>query len=125
MSKKIVAVYQNELNIGQTGLTPFIRIWNLDITPPSIILSSGVMTEIGEGAYYYNFTTYTGTVSYLFRCDGGSEMDGLNRYVWSTNENDPASIASGVWDAQRSDHTTDGTFGEGYSDTSGWTVTAG
>jgi len=49
-------------------------------------------------------------------------MEGLSRYTWSTNELDPASIASGVWDAPRYQHTTDGTFGEGYSTTENWSA---
>ncbi len=125
MSKKIIAIYQNELNTGISGLLPVVKIWNLDATPPSVVITSGLMTEVGEGAYLYNFTGYVGTISYLFRCDGGEELAGINRYVWSSNELDPATIASGVWDEYRYNHTNEDTFGAGYSDTTGWSVTAG
>ncbi len=123
MAKSIVAIYQDDLGESVTGLSAVINIWN--ITNPaavSLLISGASMTEVGYGAYIYSFTAYSGTLAYLFRCDGSSVMDGLNRYVWSTNDIDPATVAEQVWDSTRLDHTTDGTFGEGYSTTEGWTI---
>ncbi len=121
MSKKIIAIYEDDLGLPVTGLTPTVKIWLLESTP-TLIISGVVMTEIADGAYYYNFLAYTGIYSYLFRCDGGTSMDGLNRYSWSSNELDPATIASGVWDENRYTYTDSGTFGHGYSTTEGWTI---
>lgn len=123
MSKGIVAIYQDDLGVPVSGLSPIIKIW--DITVPStvgIAVASGNMSEIGEGAYIYDFTNYSGTLSYLIRCDGGAAMDGLDRYVWSTNEIDPATVADQVWSEERINHTSSGTFGEGYSETEGWSI---
>lgn len=123
MAKGIIAIYQDDLGIGVSGLTPDIKIWNItDASNVEVIISGTSMAEISEGAYIYNFVDYSGTYSYLFRCDGGAEMDGLDRYVWSTNEIDPATVADQVWSETRVDHTTSGTFGHGYSTTEGWSI---
>lgn len=125
MAKSIVAIYQDDLGEPVTGLSATIHVWNITVPESTTLIVSGAaMTEIGYGAYVYSFTAYSGTLSYLFRCDGSSAMDGLDRYVWSTNEVDPVTIAEQVWDATRLDHTTDGTFGEGYSTTEGWSSSA-
>jgi hypothetical protein len=123
MARSIIAIYEDDLGVAVSGLSALITVWNItDPASPTKIISGLAMTEIGEGAYIYNFVAYSGELSYLFKCDGGAEMDGLDRYVWSTNETDPASIADQVWGEARVDHTASGTFGHGYSTTEGWSI---
>jgi len=123
MAKSIIAIYENDLGQPVTGLSATIDVWNITDPDSSIKIVSGqAMVEIGDGAYIYNFLAYSGELSYLFRCDGSSAMDGLNRYVWSTNENDPVHVADRVWDESRVSHTSPGTFGHGYSTTEGWSI---
>lgn len=123
MAKSIIAIYQNDLGEAVTGLSATINIWNItDPYSPTILISGAAMSEIGYGAYIYSFTAYSGALAYLFRCDGSSAMAGLNRYVWSTNDIDPGPIADQVWSEARVDHTSSGSFGQGYSTTEGWTI---
>ena len=90
---------------------------------PVVMFGLAAMSGRGDGAYIYSFTAYSGALAYLFKCDGSAVMDGLDRYVWSTNDVDPVTMAEQVWSEARSDHTASGTFGEGYSTTEGWSTT--
>ncbi|MCP4651575.1 MAG: hypothetical protein GY853_16045 [PVC group bacterium] len=66
-----------------TGLTPTIRIRQMDGT---LLITDAVMTEIGDGSYYYDYTTYDPDIPVTMRCDGGDVLSGHDRYSYATNE---------------------------------------
>jgi hypothetical protein len=115
-----------------TGLTPTIRIWNVEDTSNTLIVpSSGpdpIMSEVGDGFYNFVFTTTLGfdpLKTYVTRTDGGSSLsitDG--RYQTSSidlTENtsntttittaDITAIVDGVWNEPTASHTSSGTMG--------------
>jgi hypothetical protein len=69
------------------------------------------MSEVGDGFYKYDFTSYSGTVNYAIRCDGGPTISGSERYTYSTNDNFIEDIEDAVWNAQLSNHQVSGSFG--------------
>tara|TARA_Y100000310_G_scaffold342477_1_gene445918 strand:+ start:805 stop:1278 length:474 start_codon:yes stop_codon:yes gene_type:complete len=88
-----------------TSLSPTVHIRNL--SDNSLVVSGSAMSEVGDGFYKYNFTTYTGSVNYAIRSDGGDSLSGQDRYQFAGNEN----FVDDIWNEQTSDHTTSGSFG--------------
>jgi hypothetical protein len=64
------------------------------------------MTEVGDGGYKYNFTTFDQTKDYLIRCDGGGVLPIAERYAFSGNNFVGETVIAGaVWDELLSGHT--------------------
>jgi len=117
--------------IPTSGLSPTIRIWEVDGSTYTLIvgLSSGTglpidgaMTEIfdsgsppsSDGFYTFLFTDsigYDPTKKYLIRTDGSASLSDTDRY--QTGEIDPIeeTIINGVWDEQISEHIAAGSTG--------------
>jgi len=115
-----------------TGLTPTIRIWDVDGASQTLIIGSpngtgsnidGTMVEVDDGTsqdgfYKYEFTVGLGfdvTRTYLARVDGGAALNRLRYQVvrFDPNTNLGANeVADAVWDASVIDHNTVGTMGE-------------
>lgn len=91
----IISFFSNA-GVPVTSLSPTIDIWTDDGTQ---VVSSGVMTEVDGGFYKYDFSTYDGSLNYVFRSDGGVSLADSDRYTFGSNE-----IAS-VWDEDVNDHT--------------------
>jgi len=72
-------------NLGEpaTGLSPTIRIRKMDGT---LVVTDGAMTEIGDGSYYYDFTTFDYDIDYVYRCDGGNTLNGSERYIYGRTD---------------------------------------
>ena len=107
MSKTISSLFTSG-GTPVTGLSPTIRIWQVDTGGDSLIVTDAAMTEIGDGFYKYEFLTYDPTLEYLFRTDGGASLPASERYQRGSNRNS----AHEVWDANTADHNNAGTFGE-------------
>lgn len=70
--------------IPESGLSPKLQIRELPSN--TIILNDQIMTELANGQYYYDFSTYDPSKSYIFFVDANTdEVD--NRYQTSINEN--------------------------------------
>lgn len=67
-----------------TGLSPTIRIRRVDTQ--TLVVTDAAATEIGEGAYFYDFTTFDPTLNYTFRFDGGVSLGNADRYTYGTFE---------------------------------------
>jgi len=67
----------------KTGLSPTITVTKLDGT---IVVNAQAMTEVSNGFYYYDFSTYDEDEDYCIRADGTSSLSGSDRYVYATNE---------------------------------------
>lgn len=114
MTTKIITSFFTKAGVPQTGLVPTINIWQLDPTNPSIntlIINGDLLTEIGQGLYRYNFTTYDITQNYLFLIDGGATLSNGERYNVAANESYIDDVSSGVWNEPATSHTGTGTMG--------------
>ncbi len=63
-------------SVTASGLSPTIRIRNVE---NGAVAASGVMTELGEGFYTYDFAGYAITTEYVILCDAVILSD-LDRY---------------------------------------------
>lgn len=101
-----------------TGLTPTVRIWEVTETTESLIINGASLTEVGDGFYRYNFTTYDQTKDYMFRVDGGSSLVNSDRYQFGSTlytkleQETIDKISHDVWEEPAGDHLTGGTVGE-------------
>ncbi len=68
-----------------TGLTPTIRI--REIPAGTLVVTDDLMTEVGDGFYNYDFTSYDSNKDYSIRSDGGVTLPESERYVYAGNEN--------------------------------------
>jgi len=70
----------------KTGLTPIVGAWEMDGTV-SVNPVTQTMTEIGNGLYYYSWTTYDETKDYAIRLDSDDgTMSDSDRYKFGTND---------------------------------------
>ncbi len=66
------------------------------------------MTEVGDGFYSYDFTTYDEELDYSIRCDGSSSItNDAERYTYAGNE----SYMEDILDASINDHDSIGSVG--------------
>lgn len=100
-----------------TGLTPTLLMYSLTGTTETLVIPSATMTEVGNGFYQYNFSTYDPTQEYVFRIDGGATLTNNVRWqagsiqVATLADTTQQSIATNVWSATASSYTTTGTTG--------------
>lgn len=92
-----VAAFFTENGVPKTLLTPTLRIRNLATN--ALVVTDAAMSEVGDGWYKYNFTTYSASVEYAIRCDGGAGLPANERYVVAGNDEPSGGlIADAVWD---------------------------
>lgn len=105
------------------GLSPTIRIWEVDGTSHTLVLGGSpvqTMIEVGDGFYKFEFTTalgYDATKNYVFRAFGGAGLPVTERYQEGATEEvsvideDKEDIVDQVWDETATDHVAAGSFG--------------
>ncbi len=105
MTKKITTFFTDN-GAPKTGLSATIRIRNLATN--ALVVTNAAMTEVGDGFYSYDFTSYDEDDEYAIRCDGSATLtsDG-ERYTYAGNE----SYVEDIWDAQVVDHQVPGSMG--------------
>lgn len=111
MSKIIASLFASS-GTPLLGLSPTIRIWEVD-TPDVLVVVDAPMVEVGDGFYKYEFTTYDARKEYLFRTDGGAGLSDGDRYQSSSNRNSAAE----VWERDASSPRV-GSYGEVVNDIS-------
>lgn len=105
MTKKISAFF-TDAGTPKTGLSATIRIRKL--SDNSLVVTDAAMTEVGDGFYSYDFTTYDIEEEYTIRCDGSATLtNNLDRYTYAGNE----SYSEDIWETETTDHLTAGTMG--------------
>lgn len=82
--------------VPETGLSS-VTIRIRKISDNSLVITDEAMSEVGDGSYKYDFTTYDGTIDYVFRCDGGNTLPDSERYTYGSNESFSQDIADNVW----------------------------
>lgn len=71
--------------VPKTSLTPTIKI--IEVPSGTVVVNGLSMSELSNGFYYYNFSTYDYTKDYAILCDGGISLSDSERYVYAGNEN--------------------------------------
>lgn len=79
------------------GLTPVISIRNVDTL--ALVVNTASMSEVGDGWYKYNFTTYTASVDYAMTIDARTDAVDA-RYSFAGNEN----FAEDIWSTPQATH---------------------
>jgi len=106
----ILAYFSNS-GTPATGLTtPTIRI--RDLSSGSLLVNDSTMTEVGDGFYSYDFTTYDKNKDYSIRCDGTAVLVDTDRYVYAGNENYIDDTVNGIWSEPLSGYSGIGTAGK-------------
>jgi hypothetical protein len=112
VTTKIISVFFTDNGTPVLGLVPTINIWELDIPVSNVlVVTNGLLTEIGEGLYRYDFTTYDYTKNYAFVIDGGATLTGSDRYKYGGNESYEEDISYQVWEETATNHLTTNTMG--------------
>jgi len=91
----ILTVFFVENGIPKTGLSPTIRIRNVDTN--ALIVTDASMSEVGDGFYKYDFASYDASINYVIRMDGGDTLANAERYCVAANESYREDVASQVW----------------------------
>ena len=81
-TKNITAHFIDDDGNPATGLTPTIRIRDLDDN--SLLITDAVCAEIGDGGYRYDFIDYDVSKAYQIRVDAGSSI--TYRYAFGFNK---------------------------------------
>jgi hypothetical protein len=105
-----LTVFFTESSIPKTGLSPTVKI--RDVSDNSVVVNGGALTEVGDGWYKYDFTTFDDTKNYTILFDGGAALPNSERYAASGSTGlTQSNVASAVWDEDLSTHDTLGTAG--------------
>jgi hypothetical protein len=88
--------------IPETGLIPTVRI--RDISDDSLVITDSTASEVGDGWYKYDFTSYDGTKEYAITFDGGSSLIDSERYTYGSNDSFVEDIVDEVWKGKPSEH---------------------
>jgi len=91
-SLMIISCFFTDEGELKTGLTPTVTIWN--VTDSEKVVDAGGMTEVGEGLYRYEFSTYNPSKAYVFIADGGNSLNTTERYKAGSNASDQSSYAT-------------------------------
>lgn len=114
----IINSFFTDIGVPRTGLSPTVRIWEVDVSAHSLVVTDAAMTEVGGGFYKYDFTTYDTTKNYVIRSDGGAILADSERYEVAATEELKVEdavitdIVNGVWDETATNHLTAGSTGE-------------
>ena len=100
-----------------SGLTPVITIREVSAVSDEIVINGEPMSEVGDGFYKYDFTSYSNTKNYFIISDGGGTLPPGERYQVTSNQEDLSdeeieNLATAIWDESAIEHTNTGTTGE-------------
>jgi len=74
-----------ESGVPKTGLSTTVTV--REVPAGTIEVNGEAMLELGDGFYYYDFTTYDYTKDYAILADGSGTLVNAERYQASGNEN--------------------------------------
>jgi hypothetical protein len=82
----IILSFFTENGVPKLGLTPIIKI--VDIDSDEIVIENDNMTALESmtHAYIYNFIDYNENKNYAILIDGGEELNNIDRYQDTTND---------------------------------------
>ena len=112
----IVTTYVTTDGAPATGLTVTVRIWRVRAATQTLVVTDAAMTEVGDGFYKYEFTTWDPLENYVFRSDSGVGQTDSERYATGASSVSPEEISDQVWDEDKTEHTIVGSTGEALTD---------
>ena len=120
MANIVITSYFSNSGTPATGLTPTIKIWEIDETTNTLVVNGDSVTEVGDGFYKYVFNSYDNNKNYNIITDGGTGLSGNDRYSIGSSETnideaDLTNIENAVWNSVLLAHLLPGTFGEAFN----------
>jgi hypothetical protein len=112
MPTKIITAHFTSAGVPQPGLTPSINITQLNLLSELAVVSNDTLSEIGNGWYRYNFTSYDPSKSYVFTIDGGPLLTDCERYQYGGNESYAEDITTTVLNEPILNHTVTGSVAD-------------
>lgn len=88
----ILAYFCGTDGAPETGLSPTVDGYKIEDSTQ--VLTASALTEIGDGWYYYDYSTADSSYHYVFTIDGGAALPGLLRYAVGSSPGDSADIAT-------------------------------
>jgi hypothetical protein len=114
----IINSFIAEDGVPAIGLTPTLRIWEVDDVSETLVVTDASMTEVGDGFYKYVFVGHDVNNKYVTRVDGGVTLNAHSRFyvgelsACTMDEEAVDSIANGIWDEPLTDHLSADSTGE-------------
>jgi hypothetical protein len=87
----LIRQYFTNLGVPVTGLTN-VRLNIFNATTGTMVIFAGLMTEIGNGWYKYDFTTYNQNTPYVWSIDGGITLLAGDRYKFGQDLGDDSKL---------------------------------
>lgn len=87
----LIRQYFTNAGIPVTGLTN-VRLNIFNANTGAMVIFAGLMTEIGNGWYKYNFSTYNQTIPYVWSIDGGATLPNTDRYKFGQDLGDDSKL---------------------------------
>jgi hypothetical protein len=76
--QQVLAVF-TEGGTPKTGLSATVKVYRLDTN--AVVVNGEAMTEVGEGQYVYDFSTWDSAINYSTICDSVT-LTGHERYAY-------------------------------------------
>lgn len=114
MARKIITAFLTVGAVPKTGLSPTVTILQLDPLVPATfttIVNAAPMTEVANGWYRYDLTTYDRSQNYTITVDAGANTCFGERYQATVNESYQDDIADATWEEPAASHLNLGTTG--------------
>ena len=92
MQSLIITAFFTNFGKPQLNLIPLINIRNS--STGAIVIPNGIMYEIGDGQYGYEFSSSIPNSSYTVVCDGGVTLADSERYTYSSFEIPPIELSA-------------------------------
>ena len=115
----IVTTYVTTAGAPATGLSVTVRIWRVRAATQTLVVTDAAMTEVGDGFYKYEFTTWDPLENYVFRSDSGVAQADSERYATGASGLTKEEVADQVWDETKADHSIVGSTGEALTNIEG------
>lgn len=117
----IINTHFTKNSISETGLSPIIRIWEVNDITDTLVIIDQPMVEIGDGFYKYVFTVgngYDEQKAYVIRSDANTvSLANHERFSVATinestiSQNTIDNIVDSVWDETATSHIVTGSTG--------------
>jgi hypothetical protein len=77
-----ISSFVTDSGVPATGLSPTIKI--REVATDVLVVDSENMTEVGEGFYKFNFSTYDQAKDYTIFVDAGDTLSSSDRYQYGS-----------------------------------------
>jgi hypothetical protein len=83
MATKVIACFTKN-DLPNLNLSPVVTIRDLD--SDKIVVNNAPMIEVGDGFYKYEFISWDNRKNYVWKADGGKDLNSFERYNYGIND---------------------------------------